>query len=269
MKRKSVGLIFILLLSLSGCNYLVNKFAFYPDRINVLSEEELPKNLKEIFIETDDHLKIQSYFLSNPHSGNILIYFHGNAGNLSSRIPDLLMLNGFGINVLGTSYRGYGKSEGTPSERGIYLDGEAAYQYAAKKMNFSPENIIILGRSIGTAVAINTAQNRNIKGLILITPLTSGKEVAKFAGLRAISSLAGDSFNNIEKIKNIKCPLLVIHGTRDKITPLSMGRAIYQKAAVKKQIIIIHGAGHNDLSHEYGKAYWLPIDKFINNRLPQ
>lgn len=251
------------LTSFLGCKFIINKFAFYPDNKNIIPKDKLPVVVQDIFIETEDKIKIQCYFIPHKTSDKILIFFHGNAGNISHRLPDIIQFHSFGINILAVSYRGYGKSQGKPSEAGIYLDGKAAFDYATEKLGFHNRKIIIFGRSIGTTVAINTACNKNISGLILVSPLTSGKEHAKGSGLNSVSSIAGNSFNNISKISNIKCPLLVIHGTKDRVIPFSMGKAIYNKATVKKQFITIEDGGHNNLSNAYNKEYWQPINEFI------
>lgn len=253
------------LMAFYGCKSVVNKLAFYPDRTDVIPAHKLPEGVKEVFIETEDKLHIQAYFIPNRNSHKILIYFHGNAGNIGHRLPDLLQLHGFGINVLGISYHGYGKSEGKPGEEAIYMDGRAAIDYTTKELGFTLENIIIFGRSIGTAAAIETALGRTIGGLILVTPLTSGKEEARAAGLGSVSSLAGTSFNNMGKIEKVSCPLLVIHGTKDEVIPFQMGKAIYDRAKGKKEFVSIEGANHNNLSGQYGNKYWPPIYHFIRS----
>lgn len=248
-----------------GCKPVINELAFHPDTENVIPANKLPDEIQEITISTADKVSITSLYLPSTESDKLIIYFHGNAGNIYHRIPSLLQLHQFGINVLGVSYRGYGKSEGEPSEEGVYLDGKAIYQHAVEQLAFPKENIIILGRSIGTTVAINTAQNKQIGGVILITPLTNGKEQAEAAGLGAISSLAGSSFDNSAKIENIKSPLLVIHGTNDQVIPFSMGKDIFDRAKVKKKFVKIEGANHNNLHDDYQQEYWLPILRFIKN----
>ena len=230
---KKLILILMLLLNMSilnGCKSVVNKMAFHPDVENVLSTDQLPLNVKEIFIETKDNLKIQSYFIPNSSSDKVLIYFHGNAGNICHRLPDLMQISSFGINVLGVGYRGYGKSQGVPSEEGLYIDGKSSLRYVTDQLGFSLNNVIVLGRSIGSTVAINTAQNLNINGLILVAPLTSGRDHANATGLGAVSFLAGNAFDNKSKIKNILCPVLIIHGTRDQVIPFDMGKKIYEMA---------------------------------------
>jgi len=264
MKKAALILLAVLnILILTACKPVVNKLAFYPDTETVLSTDHLPTNVQEIFIETKDHIKIQSYLIPNKSSKKLLIYFHGNAGNICHRLSDLMQISSFGINVLGVGYRGYGKSQGRPSENGIYLDGESALDYATEQLHFRTGNIIILGRSIGTTVAINTSQKTDIGGLILVTPLTSGKDHAKAKGLGFISFLAGNSFDNIGKIANVSCPVLIIHGSQDNVIPFEMGKRIYNKAQTKKQFVKIEGASHNNLSTKYKKSYWPSIYKFI------
>lgn len=262
---KNIHILVALIVVLIGCKPIVNKFAFHPDKVNVIAENKLPGEIQEIKISAGDGVKTTSLYLQSKESDKLIVYFHGNAGNIYHRIPGLLQLHNIGVNVIGVSYRGYGKSDGEPSEDGVYLDGEAVLLYAVEQLGFSKKNIIIIGRSIGTAVAINTAQNTKLGALILVTPFTSGKEHAEYSGLGLISSLAGDSFDNIEKIINIDAPLLVIHGTNDQVIPYSMGRKVFDKADVKKSFVTIKGGGHNNLHDVYAQQYWLSILKFVTN----
>jgi len=250
-------------LLLTSCDSLVNRFAFFPNTVDGIPAGRLPYPVTEIFIETVDSLKLQAYFAPYRESGQILIYFHGNAGNLSHRLTDILQIHRFGINVLALSYRGFGQSDGKPSEEGIYLDGKAAYQYAIDVLGFRPRDVILFGRSIGTAVAVHTAQDLNVGGLILVSPLTTGKAHAAYHGFGPLALLAGRSFDNAGRMHRIKCPLLVIHGTKDNVIPLSMGRELYHLAPVDKQFLEVPAAGHNDLASVGGKVYWEGIQRFI------
>ncbi len=253
------------ILTITGCKPVINAIAFHPDTKNVIPVDKLPQNVQEVFINTTDNIKIQSYFIPNKTSEKLIIYFHGNAGNIGHRLYDLKQLNSFSYNVLGVGYRGYGKSQGKPSEAGIYIDGKSALKYATDSLGFKLNNIYVFGRSIGTTVAINTSQNITLKGLILVSPLTSGKAQARTTGLRPFASLAGNSFNNINKIKNITCPLLVIHGTQDNIIPFSMGKSIFDEAESKKELITISGGNHNNLSTKYAKEYWAAVYNFLKH----
>lgn len=263
-QRWTFALLFSFIL-FSGCDAIINMMAFHPDSQSRISADRLPTGVEEIFLRTADHLNIQSYYLRNKSSDKLLIYFHGNAGNIGHRIYDLMKIRALGINVLGVSYRGYGRSEGKPSEKGIYIDGKAALGFSQKELGFPIERIFILGRSIGTTVAIHSAMNLNAAGLILVSPLTSGKEQTETTTLAAFSFLAGDAFNNISKINQISCPVLIIHGEHDKIIPFNMGQKIYDGLKVRKKLVKIDGAGHNDLSTKYYDAYWAAIDSYLNN----
>lgn len=268
--KKTVIKSFVLaccVIALAGCSAIVNQFAFYPDTKTSIPPEKLPAGVEEMFIKTSDHLRIQAYYAKNPDSDRLLIFFHGNAGNICHRLPDILRLRNFGINVLGVSYRGYGKSEGSPSEKGIYLDGAAAVDYAVQSLGYPLSRIMIFGRSIGTTVAVHISQDRDIAGLILITPLTSAKAHAKAQGLGLFSFVAGDAFDNLSKIQNIRCPLLVVHGTKDEILPFSMGREIFDRAGGDKSFVVIDGAGHNNLSQVDPEKYWGAIASFIQSHV--
>jgi fermentation-respiration switch protein FrsA (DUF1100 family) len=263
MASNKLALFACCLVVLAGCNSIVNQFAFFPDTQNIIPAGKLPKGVEEVFITTEDHVKLQAYYVKNSASDRLLIFFHGNAGNICYRVPDILNLKNCRINVLAISYRGYGKSSGKPSEKGIYTDGAGAIDYAMQTLDYSLDNIIIFGRSIGSTVAVHISQHKDIAGLILITPLTSAKAQAKAQGLGFLSFLAGDAFDNLSKISNIKCPLLVIHGTDDEILSFSMGKDIFDQAHVDKQLVIIEGAGHNNLSQMDPEKYWGAIAEFI------
>lgn len=255
--------ILALALGVSACKQLVSHMTFHPDKFNIVPDDRLPTDIKQVFITTTDKVRIHGLYFPSPGSNTVLIYFHGNAGNIYHRIPDLDRLRNYGINVLGISYRGYGKSEGSPSEKGIYLDGEAAFNYVTNELSFLTENVLLFGRSIGSTVAVNLAQDKPIRALILVTPLTTGKEVARANGIHLLAPLAGNAFNNQEKIENLRAPLLVVHGTNDRVIPLTLGKTLYEKAAVTKRFAKIEGADHNNLQSQYALAYWAAIENFL------
>ena len=264
MKIKSLPFFLILVtLAMPGCRSMVNTMAFHPDKESCIPPDKLPQGVQELFIDTTDGFKIQSYFVPEKNSKKLVIFFHGNAGNIGHRLPDLLKIKGFGVNVLGAGYRGYGKSEGKPSEKGIYLDGESALAYAVDTLGFTMNDIYVFGRSIGTTVAIHSAQQKNIAGLILVTPLTSAKEQAKAMGLGSIAFMAGTSFNNIGKIQDITCPVLILHGDADRVIPYWMSVEMHEKVQTEKELVTICGAGHNDIVADSNTQYWESISEFI------
>jgi len=256
-----LGITAVCLVIFLGCDSLVNRLSFFPDTTFLIPVDELPPSVREVFIRAPDGIRLQCYHIPRSGSERILIYFHGNAGNVGHRLPDLLRLSSYGIHILALSYRGYGKSEGKPSEKGIYLDGKTAVAYAAEDLGFLREQIVLMGRSIGASVAVDAAQHMDLAGLILVTPLTTGKDYARSHGFGPISALAGKSFDNMAKMPDIRCPSLIVHGTRDRVIPFDMGRRIYDSANVDKTFVPIEGADHNNLSDE--SEYWEAISGFV------
>lgn len=254
--------------SMIGCQALLNFYSFHPDRHDVPDAKQLPAGVEEVFLPTSDGETLQSYWLARPASSRVLIYFHGNAGNISHRIPDLRILADMGVNVLGVGYRGYGKSSGKPSEQGIYLDGEAALAYVSRAHGFTPERVILLGRSIGSTVAVEVARHHDLAALILVTPMTTGRAMGKYHGFGMLAALAGDAFDNLGKIVDIRCPLLIVHGTRDKIVPYTMGEQLYALAPWPKHFTAVEGAGHNDISTRGSGPYWRAIRAMLTS-LPE
>lgn len=251
---------------------VINRCAFFPDRQNMLPVEHLPEGVEEIFIATADGERLQCYWLPRPPSDKVLLYFHGNSGNIGHRLPQLRKLAGMGINVLGVGYRGYGKSSGRPSERGIYADGRAALRHVTEEWGFDTGRVILFGRSIGSAVAVEIGRNLSVGAVILVTPLTSGKAVARAQGFGPLAYFAGDKFNNLAKIDQLRAPLLIIHGTEDRITPFYMGQQLYDQAPEPKQLVVIEGGGHNDIGWTAQRDFWDAIKVFLraleNNERP-
>lgn len=247
-----------------NCSVIVSKFSFFPLKTNVNDNQLLPEHVEEITLITEDKKKLQCFYIDNPNSKKVLIYFHGNAGNIYQRIPELIQMSCFNTDVIGVGYRGYGKSTGHPSEKGLYRDGNAAFNYVVNEMKYPPDSIIIVGRSIGTTVAINESMDKHIKGIILITPLTSGKDYAKEKGLGILSGIAGKPFDNINKCKRIISPVLVIHGTSDDVIPCFMGDEIFTMLKADKYYVKIKDGNHNNLEIVNPKLYWNSIEQFIN-----
>ena len=265
------NIVFLTLLSflLISCDSIVSKYAFYPDKKTSIAQTRLPSYIHKVSFETNDNILIHGLLFkhdNNKNSNNIIIYFHGNAGNMYHRIEEANELFNMNCDVLIVSYRGYADSEGTPSEKGIYLDGEAAYQFVINKLGFNSTQIIIYGRSIGTTVAIDVAQNKNIRDLILITPFTTGYELVKQMNIGSIGSFVGNSFNSVEKLNSIHCPLLVIHGTDDEVIPYKLGQMLYEKYPNSKTFISIKNGKHNNLEYVEKEKYYDSIMTMINSK---
>jgi hypothetical protein len=192
-----------------------------------------------------------------------LLWFHGNAGNITHRTENMMLLTDRGINVFIFDYRGYGRSEGTPSEEGIYKDGLAAYDYLVNTRGIPFQSIVLFGRSLGAAVAMETSLSRPVRGIILEAPFTNARDMA---GVLLPFVPAGpflrSRFDNIGKIGGIKAPLLIIHGDRDEIVPYRLGKKLFDAAPEPKSFYLIPGSGHNDTYIAGGAAYFTVLQNF-------
>ena len=241
-----IVLFFYILLS---SEFIRNKLTFYPDKV---TEIPLPSNVKKVNFSTSDGETLEAFLWQHSEKKfyPLVIYFHGNAGNLYHRLDYGQQIFDMDLNVLLVSYRGYSKSTGKPSEKGIYLDGLAAYDYAINQLGLKEKEIILFGRSLGSTVAVHMGQNRDFKGIILVTPLSSGREMAQAMGLGLFKYVAGNSYNSVEKINDLRSRLLIIHGDKDEVVPYKMGQKLMEAYPGEKQFVTIKGAGHNNLTHK-------------------
>ena len=264
--RLKTTLILLQIIILTGCSGIRNTMTFYPDTESEIPKENIPSFSSEKRIKTTDKETIQAFYFHHSDSidHSLVIYFHGNAGNLYGRFGYASKLYEMNQNVLLVSYRGYAKSTGKPSEEGIYIDGESAMNFAKDSLGYTEEDITIIGRSLGTTVAVNTSQEKKLKGVILITPLTSGSEMAIAMGMKSLTSVAGDSYNSLGKINNLNSPILIIHGTDDEVVPYYMGESLFKAYNGIKNIITIEKGDHNNLQNINPKLFWGEIEKFIN-----
>lgn len=253
---------------ISWSEKIVNTFSFYPDKTTYITEQELPHQIHLVSIKTIDNLLIQGlYFSQNKVTVNskLIIYFHGNSENMYRKISEATNLFQMGFDVLVVSYRGYARSQGNPTEKGVYIDGKSSLQYAVITLGYDIKNIVIYGYSIGTAVAVDISQNQNISKLILVAPLTTGIEVSQASWFKFLGFLVGSQYESLYKINNVKCPLLIIHGAKDKVIPYKLGLRLYKKYNGIKTMITITNGGHDNLLKINPDLYWSSIRKFLEN----
>lgn len=195
--------------------------------------------------------------------GPVLLWAHGNAGNLTGRAVHAGAIAQRGLSVLVFDYRGYGKSEGRPSEQGIYVDTEAAYEFLVNELGVAPRRIVLLGRSLGAAPAARLATQVPHTGLVLIAPMPSARRMARrmFGGL-PVDLLVRARFPVTEWVAQRDTPLLVMHGDADEIIPLDYGREVFAAAAEPKQFVTLANAGHNDILAVSGEAYLDALEAF-------
>tara|TARA_B100001123_G_C15330450_1_gene1031035 strand:+ start:88 stop:897 length:810 start_codon:yes stop_codon:yes gene_type:complete len=205
------------------------KLLYYPFSHNVTGNGMI-HDFDEIKVTTRDNIDLKGWFHLKNINRKTLLIFHGNASNLDNRIDKLNSLGKLDINFLIISWRGYSGNKGSPSEKGLYEDAKSTLKWLNKK-GIQNHQIILYGESLGTSIAIEIGQNKNFAGIILESPFTSMIDMGKkFYPIFPIKLLLKDKYNSKNKIKNIKFPILIMHGQKDELVPFKMGKEIYNLA---------------------------------------
>lgn len=269
VRRMLYSLTFITVASWAGISLLAfffqGRLVFYPDKLMTGEPRDVGLAFEEVWLETPDGVAIHGWHVHHPVPRATALFLHGNAGNISHRLDTLRILHELGLAVLIIDYRGYGQSEGRPSEQGTYLDAEAAWRHLTVNLGINPEEIIVMGRSLGAAVAIQLAERHTPGMLVAESAFTSIPAMAKrlypYLPVRLISRI---HYPNIERIANVRCPVLVVHSPEDEIIPFEFGEALYARASSPKRFLRISG-DHNSGFVMSGADYLLGLDEFIKS----
>jgi hypothetical protein len=242
----SLGVAYLALLLL--VRLFETSFIFYPNYPGRLTGDWRPPGLplEDVHFPTADGVKLHAWWIPAADAEFTFVCFHGNAANIANRAEFYAFLRGLPANVLAVEYRGYGRSEGSPSEAGIYLDGEAAYDYLTQARGVAPEKVIAFGVSLGTAVAAHLATKRSVAGLVLEAPFPSARAVARRAMpfLPGLGAVLRTQFATSEKLARARAPLLVVHCRRDPVIPFSLGEEVFARAPEPKFFLPLEGSCH-------------------------
>jgi len=223
-----------------------NRLIFFPKKGYDATPADYGLPFEKVRLTAADGVRIAAWVVRTPASPFWVLFFHGNAGNNTQRIPYLAFLHSLGVNALLPDYRGYGESEGRPTERGVYLDAEAAWKWLTEKEGVPPEKIVIWGRSLGGGPACHLAPKVNPAGLVLESTFTSVKDMARrMFPVFPVSLIVRTRFDNASKIADVRCPVMVIHGPADTLVPYRLGRRLFELANEPKEFMEIRG-NHND-----------------------
>lgn len=201
--------------------------------------------------------KISALYLPNPKARYTLLYIHGNAEDLGDIRPQLEQFKQYGFSVFAYDYRGYGTSDGQPSEQHAYQDAKAAYAYLTQELGVKSNRLLVHGRSLGGGSAVYLATQHPVAGVILESTFTS-----PFRVIVPFPILPFDKFTNLQRLKQITVPVLVMHGEADQVIPIEHGRKLYEAASKAKRFLWVEGAGHNDLPQVAGKQYFQTLKEF-------
>ena len=260
--------IFLLLLFVSsmfwGCP-MEEKLIFFPSSAIEQTPRDIGLVFDDVFFTASGGVRLNGWFVPHPQATTTLLWFHGNAGNISHRLGNLRLLHDkVKSNVFAVDYRGYGRSEGSPSEQGTYRDAEAALSHLRARQEIDAKNIVIFGQSLGAAVAAELASREDCLALILEAPFASVRAMARVAfPWLPIGPLIRTRYEVIETVKMVKAPVLVIHGDQDEVVPYEQGRQVFAAAPEPKEFYTIKGSHHNDTYVVGGDAYFAAIKNFI------
>jgi len=220
--------------------------------------------LEDVWFPATDGTRLFGWYVESSGSPAVLLWCHGNAGNIINRLDNLRELYHLGLSVFLFDYRGYGRSQGRPSEEGLYQDALGAYAHVTGTRRIRPERIVLFGRSLGAAVAGEVASKRPVAGLILESSFPSVEALARFHyfGL-PVHWLIGARFNLADKLKHVSVPILVIHGDQDEIVPIHLGRQVFEAAKDPKAFYVVPGADHNNLYLVGGRAYFQRLKRIV------
>lgn len=249
---------------------LDRQFVFFPERDLAGTPAEVGLEYQDVRLSTVTGEGLHGWFV--PGDGETtLLWFHGNAGNIGGRVDNLLMLHdALGVSVFIFDYRGYGESEGTPSEAAMYEDAEAALEFLRSEKGLDPaESVVLFGRSLGGAVAVEMAARHRVRGVIVESTFTSVRDMARkaypFLPSRLLVRMLESRFDALSRIPEVRSPVLVLHGDRDDLVPVELGRKLFDAANEPKSFYLIEGASHNDTHLVGGRQYLDALRAFIED----
>lgn len=234
------------------------KALYYP---NAKVYGERPSGARELDILTSDGLTLKAWCRPAPKDGKLIVYFHGNGGNLTALGAQLKVFEKLEVGYLAVDYRGFGQSQGDPSEAGLYLDAEATYRKAIE-LGYPPHRLVIFGRSLGGGVATYLASREPTAGLVLESTFTSVQDVARRThGVAAAALVSG--FPSLERMPEITMPTLIIHGDKDTTIPSDMAGTL-AKASPQAEVWMVEGADHNTVRKIAGETYTERLRQFLD-----
>lgn len=223
--------------------YMERGAIFYPRRLVDTYPDKAGLGFEDVYFKTSDGFKLNGWFIPAGQARCTVLFCHGNAGNMVWRIEKAAFFNRLGCDVFMFDYRGYGKSEGAPSEKGVYTDARAAYEYLLKR-GVAAERMIGYGESLGGAIVIDLARGNKLAGLILESSFSNAVDMAGMIYPYVPSWAISSRFDSTEKIRSINIPKLIIHSVDDTIVPFRFGEKLYQAAAGPKKFVRVRGE-HN------------------------
>ncbi|MFH0732977.1 MAG: alpha/beta hydrolase [Candidatus Omnitrophota bacterium] len=258
-----IYIIIIVVILTTYIRYIEGRSIFFPMKRMEFTPDFANLPYEDVYITTQDNVKINGWFIPGDNAKYTLLFCHGNAGNISHRLEKIIILRDIGVNIFIIDYRGYGNSEGSPSEKGLYIDARAAYDYLVNTRKNAPENIIIYGESLGGAVAVDLASKVKAGALIAEGTFSSARDMAKKMYPFLPALVFSSRLDSVSKIKKVGAPKLFIHSKNDEIVPFILAIKLYNAAGEPKDMIELFG-GHNTYHIDSKNKYISSIAKFLS-----
>ncbi len=249
--------------------YLRNRFQrqrlFLPDRYpnGVWDPAPFGLEVEDRWFFAADGAELHGWWIPRPRARGTVLYCHGSTGSIAHQVGVLAAFRRLRVNLFAFDYRGYGRSSGEPSEAGLYLDARAAWDHLVDSLGCRPEEIVLFGHSLGGAVAIDCALDRPAAGLVVESSFTQVRDMARASYPNLpLHLVARNQFRSIDKVGRLRLPKLFIHGELDGRVPVEQGRRLFAAAAPPKALLLVPGAGHNDVHRHGGLRYLRRISRF-------
>jgi len=258
---------------LAGAGFLAllffnqSRMVYLPQRDLTATPAAVGLRYEEVFFKAKDGVRLHGWFIPSERARGVVLFCHGNAGNISHRLDSIGIFHRLGLSVFIFDYRGYGKSEGETTEEGTYSDAEGAWAYLTQDKKTSPQSIVVFGRSLGGSIAARTARDRPAGALVLESAFSSFKEAAEdvYPWL-PVRLLARYDYNTASFVARARCPVLIIHSREDELIPFSHGERLFSAAKDPKIFLEITG-GHNDGFLRSEKRYTEGLEAFLSRYL--
>jgi len=244
-----------------------SRLVYVPYRKLVATPADVGLTYREVAFTTEDGVRLSGWLVPAREPRGTVLFCHGNAGNISYLLETIGVFHRLELNALVFDYRGYGQSEGSPSEQGTYLDAEAAWNFLVQEKGTAPEEIIVCGRSLGGPIAAWLARQRRPAALFLEATFTSAPDLGRHLyPIFPARLIARFNYNTLAYVSQVECPVLVVHSRDDRLIPFSHGRRLYEAADEPKTFLEIRG-GHNDGFEVSEALYREGVEGFISDRV--
>jgi hypothetical protein len=252
--------------------FMQSSFLYYPVREIYYTPGDLGLTFEKVVFKSSDGLRLSGWYIPSKNSEFTVLFCHGNGGNMMHCLDSIKFFNELGLNFFIFDYRGYGSSEGRPCEEGTYLDAGAAYKWLTEEKKVKPETIIVFGWSLGGSIAAKLASEVRVKALVIESTFTSYVDIGqKFYSYMPVRWFAEFNYNTIGYIRNVRCPVMIIHSRNDEIVPFEFGIELYKAANEPKEFVEVFGS-HNEsfvVSGEIYKKAWVKWLEFLGENKVQ